>query len=489
MIKKNNLAMKALQAQIEAMQAQNIAPKPSIVARISKMAGTPFMFIISTLLAYGHKLPIISKIINILSLWYGKTAWWRVLVNLRKAFMVFNALIGVCTVLNLSGFNIENFLASCYMLGLTYFEMFTYGVSRIFTWFYNLFDKITPNPSVPNNSSPKFLKLPSFNTSEIPKMPDYPNPAKGPTSVGWSVTDFLKPKEPEPTGWSIPSWVWYVGAAALTIGAVYLGYQVITSEQFRDWLAPHHTNTRSFNPNLPPTDPAGVPLPSSIPSSPNTPSTGILSTIGKKFYSINKSITDALNPFNYFGTKRDHEAALEALLHKQSTPKDLDLSLYPYTENNPLDSYLKRWLTSYYGETKADYDYRMSLKNIVDHWYEEVRVHNRFEPDSSFTYTETPANYQPDSSFILTETPSIYQPGPGTINPGDVGIVQNYRGTQTSYYEAVQQAQYNLQLNRLRGSIAPTTIPGVDVTEEWRTHSRGPSIDIGDIPTASSSSI
>lgn len=190
--------------------------------------------------------------------YYGKTPWWRILIQLRKAFVVFNAIIGILTVLNITGFSMENFMASCYMMGVTYFEMFSLGIGRIFSWFYNLFDKITPYPSVPSNppSKPKFYKIPYISTGEIPPKPSYPN--LGPSSVSWTVEDFLNPKKNESSGWNMPSWVWYAAIAALTIGAAYLGYQVVTSDQFRDWLSPHHKNTNTGS-----LDPSTVPLPPS----------------------------------------------------------------------------------------------------------------------------------------------------------------------------------------------------------------------------------
>ena len=80
--------MKKLQEQIDALSAAN---KPA-QSNISK---TLSLFALTSLIAYAHKIPGVSRLTNILSLWYGRTTWWQILVQIRKAFIVLNALIGL----------------------------------------------------------------------------------------------------------------------------------------------------------------------------------------------------------------------------------------------------------------------------------------------------------------------------------------------------------------------------------------------------------
>jgi len=72
MNKKNMISLKELQAELEALKKASKARKISsdvtdskqnIVHTIISKASSPFLLIISTLLAYGHKIPIISKAI------------------------------------------------------------------------------------------------------------------------------------------------------------------------------------------------------------------------------------------------------------------------------------------------------------------------------------------------------------------------------------------------------------------------------------------
>ena len=70
MIKKNMLSLKELKAELEALKNQSHSErKPNVVHRFYKGASLPFLFLFASILTYAHKLPIISKIIKILSLW------------------------------------------------------------------------------------------------------------------------------------------------------------------------------------------------------------------------------------------------------------------------------------------------------------------------------------------------------------------------------------------------------------------------------------
>lgn len=114
--------------------------------------GLPLLWVTTALLSYGHKIPFVGRFIKLLSLWYGRTTWWKLLITLRKYFIVFNAIIGVLTVFKVSGFNSDNLIAGFYAVGYSYFEMLTSFIKRLFNWLFDIFDhKVVPN--VPNNPS------------------------------------------------------------------------------------------------------------------------------------------------------------------------------------------------------------------------------------------------------------------------------------------------------------------------------------------------
>jgi hypothetical protein len=143
------LNLKQLNAELEALKARKSA--------------FPSIFFISTLLSYGHKLPLIGKIITKLSICYGKTTIWQILVKVRKAIVITNALIGVYAVLSISGFSYDNILAGFMGLGATYIEILHSLLNRLYSFFFNLFNnKVIPN--VPTNSGSGWWWGPKQNT-------------------------------------------------------------------------------------------------------------------------------------------------------------------------------------------------------------------------------------------------------------------------------------------------------------------------------------
>ena len=51
-----------------------------------------------------------------------------------------------------------------------------------------------------------------------------------------------------------------------------------------------------------------------------------------------KKVSSVLNPYNYFQTKAQTEAAFADFMQKQNSINTADRSLYPFTERNPFSS-------------------------------------------------------------------------------------------------------------------------------------------------------
>lgn len=112
------------------------------------------LYIITGVLGYAYKIPLIRKILMGLSFWYGKSTWWQVLVKIlrisRKMLVLLNAAIGVYVVFKTVGFSFDNILMGFMALGTEYFIILKNIVNRMFNWFVELFDyKLIPN--IPNN--------------------------------------------------------------------------------------------------------------------------------------------------------------------------------------------------------------------------------------------------------------------------------------------------------------------------------------------------
>ena len=124
------------------------------------------LYIISGLIAYAHKIPLIGRLITLASLYYGKTTIWKILVKIRKAFIIFNAALGVYMVFHTVGFSTDNILAGITAMGHEYLQLLFNFTHRIFNWFVEIFDhKIVPNvPNEPKN--PKSF-IPKIITAKI----------------------------------------------------------------------------------------------------------------------------------------------------------------------------------------------------------------------------------------------------------------------------------------------------------------------------------
>jgi hypothetical protein len=61
--------------------------KGSYINRIYMKGSMFWLYIITGVLSYTHKLPYIRKLISLLALWYGKTTIWKILVKIRRVYI------------------------------------------------------------------------------------------------------------------------------------------------------------------------------------------------------------------------------------------------------------------------------------------------------------------------------------------------------------------------------------------------------------------
>ena len=331
------------------------------------MKSSMFMLWLGTaVLSYAHKIPYIKHIITALSVMYGRTTIWKVLVKLRKIFILFNAAIGVYLTFKTVGFSYDNILAGFAGMGHSYLELFTNFTKRLFHWFVELFDhKVIPN--VPGDKPlggnkniwlPKGIESNSF----------YPKP-----NVESSLRDSYKSLfnisvEPAPTSWyrDLSSWLWVGGAVlggVVVVGTVYVVYKFIQDPSFVLFLGNSEGTattdvSNAMNANLRTTI---------TPASPEDVSEG------SSVFAITKLLVRGvgnglknLNPAYWFLTSTDNSGQLKEFMSQQATTKKLE-SFYPYTNINPYDSWIKRMRISWLGETTAEITGRKSLaKEYLD---------------------------------------------------------------------------------------------------------------------------
>jgi hypothetical protein len=351
------------------------------------------LWIVTGVLSYAQKLPYIKQIIAALSIIYGRTTIWKVLVKLRKAFIMFNAIIGVYMVYKSVGFNYENVLAGFMGMGHSYLEIFANFTKRLFHWFVELFDhKLVPN--VPGESSggnsitqklwtPRGLESNSY----------YPAP-KVETSLRKSYNSLLNLNVESSPSWykDLTNWWWLGGIlvkGAAIVGVVYFGYKFIVDPLFIKELG---TN----NPTASGATTVTTTITGPSPEGSITPTADISTGAGVLALNVTKSIIKGmgngfkkLNPTYWFITSTDNVEQTRNFLMRQCDAEARLPKLYPYTEVNPFDSWIKRMIIYYLGETTSE---MLGRERLAKSYLDGMTAHVVLEPVASgSTLTVTPS--------------------------------------------------------------------------------------------------
>lgn len=188
--------------------------------------------------------------------------------------------------------------------------------------------------------------------------------------------------------WNISSWLWYTCGAVLTIALLYFVYSMFTSNEFIDSIAPNQNKIDKGKASIYPSDISqpGTPNITIFDESSNNPQPSI----------INK-ISSYLNPFNYFTTQDQVDSKFKDFLDYQLKPAQANFKLYPYTVENPFDSWFKKLNISIFGESSNDAIERIRLKRLAFADLDHLRVR--------------------------VDTPSIASVGLGTYSPFPSNVV------------------------------------------------------------------
>lgn len=345
------------------------------------MKSSMFMlWIVTAVLSYAHKIPYIRRIIGFLSIVYGRTTIWKVLVKLRKAFIMFNALIGVYMVFNTVGFSYDNILAGFAGMGHSYLEIFTNFTKRLFNWTVELFDhKVVPN--VPGDSSSGgSITRKLFNTGPIDKSVYNPFSNTPPleNSLRKQYNSLLNLNvDPTPTSWYNYNNLWWLGGLIIKgvaiAGFVYFGYKFIVDPLIVEHLkidkgkgvegvVPVVASTPGPSTTVTPATPEG-----SISSSEGSTAFHVF---GSTLKSVGKSLKK-LNPSYWFISDNGEE--YEAFMDYQKSG-NYNRNLYPHSKFNPYDSLIKRMRIYYFGETVLEKLDRKTLKYDILHSFGPIKM-------------------------------------------------------------------------------------------------------------------
>jgi hypothetical protein len=405
---KNKLTLKSLQQELKRMKLEsnskvvktnkNTTPsdvtntksgighniKDSIIQRLYMRSSSFTLFLLTGILGYVHKVPMIRKLLAVLGFWYGKTTIWKLLVKIRKAFILVNAAIGVYMVFKTVGFSSDNILAGVGGMGHTYYELLFNTTKRLFNWFVELFDhKLVPNiPSEKPSYFPRPFKLPWSgpieNTWYTRPMQDYSymdvskfkDLYKNPFNITFETTPWYR---------DVSTILWIAGGI-ITIGTVYLGYKIYSDPSILTsiFLASNNPDINVTNPTPP------QPGSSTGPGTPyagdgedialNGNYTSPYALVSKNVVNIYKFTINKLNPFNWFVSVSETESQLRTFMDIQNDYNRSNRTLYPFTNNNPYDSWLKRLRMSWFGETRTEFTERNFFIEHADRVYNELKL-------------------------------------------------------------------------------------------------------------------
>jgi hypothetical protein len=388
---KNKLTLKSLKQELENMKLKNVKSnkliddnpttghsiKNSYINSLySKSSGLLF-YLVTAVIAYGHKIPFIGRIISLVGLYYGRTTIWKVLAKLRKIFIIVNALIGVYMVFKTAGFSSDNIIAGWLAVGETYFETLAGLTGRLFRWFVELFDhKVVPN--VPGDNGGTWFSKPQPQPNKSIFVPSNLNISDIIENKPFSLRALYKDGVISNTSsWYTDKTTWYwIAGIACTLGVLYLGYKIVTDPLYiLDRTTP---SIKTTQPTPPPINPSDLEMPPSpdITLGRNIAQSVVNTTtsVSKGLVNSYKATTRALNPFNWFPVAADIQSRLNNFLDVQYDLNRADRTLYPFTENNPFDSWTTKLRKAYIGESSEEFIERTRIKMFADRVYESLRV-------------------------------------------------------------------------------------------------------------------
>jgi len=391
---KNKLTLKSLQQELESLKVkagvktanttkgavgQDI--KHSYINNLHMKGSALWLYIITGVLGYAHKIPIIGRILTLAGLWYGKTTIWKILVLFRKVFIVVNAVIGVYMVFKTAGFSSENLIVGWLAVGETYFQTLAGLTGKLFRWFVELFDhKIVPN--VPGDNGGTWFSKPKVIENKSIFVPSNLNISDIIENKPFSLRDLYKDgiiSNSNPWYTDKTTWYWIAGTAC-TLGFIYFSYKLYNDPLyiFDIFKSNPSIQTTGATPPINPADNMSGPSDYSLPPSPDITlgknAANTVSMVTKGFVSAYKSTTRALNPFNWFPVAADIQSKLNCFLDVQYDYNRADRTLFPFTENNPFDSWTTKLRKAYIGESSQEFLERTQLKMYADRIYESIRV-------------------------------------------------------------------------------------------------------------------
>jgi hypothetical protein len=382
------------------------------------------LWLMSWIVFFANRIPLISKIVTLLTFYFGTGKSGRtiikIIVKLRKGFVIFNAIIGMYLVYKTTGFSYDNVLAGFAGLGHTYLEMFVSFNKRLFNWLLELFDyKIIPNvPSNPTKPTGPIWNPNPFNKGWEDKGIDLTK-----FSSDWFKNPFKITVEVTPWYKDLSSWLW-IGGIICTIGVSYAGYKWMTEPSFLEGILSYFKSNPTIQNTAatPPTNGGdGAIALNDLRTNKDVLTNA--SDFGKRILGSYKYLTPSywLHAPSYF------QENYEYFLAQQSQGNTFNQNLYPFTEVNPYNSWFKSLRIKLLGESQIEMMERLQNRDsLIAEMFRATAKGKGIATSPSESYL------QPLSGFTTPRWPS------GTVTPtnvGNVGLNLTSSGTLPQFIE------------------------------------------------------
>jgi hypothetical protein len=361
--------------------------KNSYINRMYMKSTLITLWILSWIITLGKRIPMVRYLISVLSIWYGRTTWWKILVRIftisRKIFIIINAIIGVYAVFKLSGFQVGLAYSHFGLIGQTYLDILTNFTKRIFEWFLDLlgYDVGPKKPTGPRYKDAWSYWNPNHSNEAWYDQAKRANPLNNISNISKDWLPGINIRV-DTTPWyrDLSTWLWISGIISF-LGISYIGYKFLFDPTFIASI-PSINKTGP----TPPIDPDNLGSPNikldkgkakelfDDLNSPG-PSVGEMAIRGVK--TVSKGLilgTKMLNPFYWITSNEDWNLAKEDFRYQQTSDR-YNSRYYPYTSDHPYDPWFIRLKYRIFGETQAEYMTRQrKIVTALDKMHARIRT-------------------------------------------------------------------------------------------------------------------
>lgn len=204
-------------------------------------------------------------------------------------------------------------------------------------------------------------------------------------------------------------------------------------------------------------------------------------SVSKGFVSAYKYLTYKINPFNWVASVSETREQFKTFMEYQNNVVTADRNLYPFTNDNPFDSWFKKLRIHYFGESATELVNRLGVKDVAEEIYNEIKV------SRGGTEVITQASTSGAKTFFSTPNSPVFAPSSPSLPTNTLGLT-NYH---VSPFAAVLPIASPEQIATLKAISTPSSpiLPQSPslfaTTTEWANFDKPSVITIDESVTSS----